>query len=86
MTITRRQALAGAAALATTSREAFAMTSQDIIVTNARITTLDRTNPAAEAVAMRDGKFLAVGSEAEVRAAAQERRSSMPAAGAWFPA
>ncbi|WP_374650547.1 amidohydrolase [Rhizorhabdus sp.] len=70
MTITRRQALAGAAALATTSREAFAMTSQDIIVTNARITTLDRTNPAAEAVAMRDGKFLAVGSEAEVRAAA----------------
>ncbi|MFP5456846.1 MAG: amidohydrolase family protein, partial [Alphaproteobacteria bacterium] len=70
MTITRRQALAGAAALATTSREAFAMTSQDIIVTNARITTLDRTNPAAEAVAIRDGKFLAVGSEAEVRAAA----------------
>ncbi|MBP8232288.1 MAG: amidohydrolase [Rhizorhabdus sp.] len=70
MTITRRQALAGAAALATTSREAFAMTSQDIIVTNARIATLDRTNPAAEAVAMRDGKFLAVGSEAEVRAAA----------------
>jgi predicted amidohydrolase YtcJ len=70
MTITRRQALAGAAALATTSREAFAMTSQDTIVTNARITTLDRTNPAAEAVAIRDGKFLAVGSEAEVRAAA----------------
>lgn len=70
MNVTRRQALAGAAALATTSREAFAMTSQDVIVTNARITTLDRANPTAEALAIRNGKFLAVGSEAEVRAAA----------------
>jgi len=72
MNVTRRQALAGAAALATTSREAFAMTSQDIIVTNARITTLDRANPIAEALAIRDGKFLAVGSEADARAAAPD--------------
>ncbi|TZG28091.1 amidohydrolase [Sphingomonas montanisoli] len=42
----------------------------DMIVTNARITTLDRANPSAQAVAIRDGKFLAVGSEQEVRAAA----------------
>nr|WP_240653314.1 amidohydrolase [Sphingomonas crocodyli] len=41
-----------------------------MIVTNARITTLDRANPNAQAVAIRDGKFLAVGSEQEVRAAA----------------
>nr|WP_246152571.1 amidohydrolase [Sphingomonas montanisoli] len=41
-----------------------------MIVTNARITTLDRANPSAQAVAIRDGKFLAVGSEQEVRAAA----------------
>lgn len=70
MTITRRQALAGAAALAATPGKAIAMNSQDVIVTNARITTLDRANPTAEALAIRDGKFLTVGSEAEVRAAA----------------
>lgn len=48
------------------------MSGKDLIIVNARITTLDRQNPAAEAVAIRDGKFLAVGSEAEVRAAAPE--------------
>lgn len=42
----------------------------DLIIINARITTLDRTNPKAEAAAIRDGKFLAVGSEQDVRAAA----------------
>lgn len=74
MTITRRQALAGAAALAATPGKAFAMNSQDVIVTNARITTLDRANPTAEALAIRDGKFLTVGSEAEARAAAPGAR------------
>ncbi|WP_036505096.1 amidohydrolase, partial [Novosphingobium sp. AP12] len=44
----------------------------DTIIINAKVTTLDRANPVAEAVAIRDGKFLAVGSEAEVRAAAPE--------------
>ncbi|WP_285021596.1 amidohydrolase [Novosphingobium sp. fls2-241-R2A-195] len=42
----------------------------DTIIINAKVTTLDRENPQAQAVAIRDGKFLAVGSEAEVRAAA----------------
>ncbi|KQX18725.1 amidohydrolase [Sphingomonas sp. Root50] len=70
MNLTRRQALASAAALTATPMEAFAMTPQDIIITNARITTLDRANPVAQAVAIRDGRFLAVGGEAEVRAAA----------------
>ena len=46
------------------------MPDTDLILTNARITTLDRENPVAEAVAIRDGKFLFVGSEQEVRAAA----------------
>lgn len=50
------------------------MPGKDLIIVNARITTLDRQNPSAEAVAIRDGKFLAVGSEAEVRAAAPEAR------------
>jgi hypothetical protein len=48
------------------------MLEKDLIIVNARITTLDRSLPSAEAVAIRDGRFLAVGSEAEVRAAAPE--------------
>lgn len=43
---------------------------EDLIIVNAEITTLDRENPVAEAIAVRDGKFLAVGTEAEVRAVA----------------
>ncbi|CAO3435929.1 amidohydrolase [Azospirillum doebereinerae] len=46
------------------------MASTDLILTNAKVTTLDRENPQATAVAIRDGRFLAVGGEAEVRAAA----------------
>ncbi|HLZ79528.1 MAG TPA: amidohydrolase [Sphingomonas sp.] len=42
----------------------------DLLVVNAKVTTLNRANPVADAVAMRDGRFLAVGSEAEVRAVA----------------
>ncbi|RUN75810.1 amidohydrolase [Sphingomonas sp. TF3] len=42
----------------------------DLILVNAKVTTLDRENPQAQAIAIRDGRFLAVGSEAEVRAAA----------------
>ena len=44
----------------------------DLILVNAKITTLDRQNPQAEAVAIRDGHILAVGLEQEVRAAAPE--------------
>jgi predicted amidohydrolase YtcJ len=44
----------------------------DLIIVNARVTTLDRENPVADAVAIRDGLFLAVGSDAEVRAAAPQ--------------
>lgn len=45
------------------------MTPADTIIVNAKVTTLDRENPVAEAVAISGGKFLAVGSEQEVRAA-----------------
>ncbi|QIL69071.1 amidohydrolase [Diaphorobacter sp. HDW4B] len=41
-------------------------TQPDIIFHNARITTLDRSNPVATAVAIKDGKFVAVGSDEEV--------------------
>lgn len=43
---------------------------RDLVIANAKITTLDRQNPAAQAVAIRNGKFLKVGTEAEVRASA----------------
>jgi predicted amidohydrolase YtcJ len=48
------------------------MSSNDLILVNAKVTTLDRAQPQAEAVAIRDGRFLAVGSEREVRAAAPQ--------------
>ncbi|MBX7481717.1 amidohydrolase [Qipengyuania qiaonensis] len=39
----------------------------DLILLNGKITTLDRANPAPEAIAIRDGRFLAVGDESDVR-------------------
>ncbi|ORE93320.1 amidohydrolase [Aurantimonas sp. 22II-16-19i] len=48
------------------------MTDGDVIILNVKITTLDRANPRADAVAIRDGRFLAVGTGAEVRAAAPD--------------
>ncbi len=44
----------------------------DLIIINAKVTTLDRSNPTAEAVAIRDGKILVAGSEGEARAAAPQ--------------
>src|SRR5437867_6053899 len=41
-------------------------TSTDLILHNGTVTTLDRSNPIATAVAIRDGKFLRVGTEADV--------------------
>ena len=38
----------------------------DVILRNGRITTLDRSNPTAGALAIRDGRFVAVGAEADV--------------------
>lgn len=42
----------------------------DLVIVNAKITTLDNQNPAATALAIRDGCFLSVGTQADVRAAA----------------
>lgn len=38
----------------------------DLILLNGRFTTLDRANPEASAVAVKDGRFVAVGSESDV--------------------
>jgi hypothetical protein len=73
--LTRREALAGAATTAILSAtESFAMTQTDTIIVNGKVTTLDRENPDAVAIAIRDGRFLAVGGEAEIRAAAPGAR------------
>jgi predicted amidohydrolase YtcJ len=42
------------------------MTTPDLIVHNARLTTLDRATPLATAFAAQDGTFIAVGSEADI--------------------
>jgi predicted amidohydrolase YtcJ len=42
------------------------VTQPDLILYNGRVTTLDRSNPTATAVAIEDGKFAAVGSDVEV--------------------
>ncbi|MBS0355924.1 MAG: amidohydrolase [Proteobacteria bacterium] len=39
----------------------------DVILRNGRFTTLDTSKPTASAVAIKDGKFLAVGDEAEIQ-------------------
>jgi predicted amidohydrolase YtcJ len=53
----------------------------ELIIRNARVTTLDRTNPAAEAVAIADGRFAAVGREAEVMPLAGPRTRIVDAGG-----
>jgi predicted amidohydrolase YtcJ len=69
MNLTRREALA-AAMLAHPLQALAKAVMTDLIIVNARISTLDRERPEAQAVAIRDGRFLKVGTEAEVRAAA----------------
>jgi predicted amidohydrolase YtcJ len=49
------------------SGQAFAVAA-DLIVTNAKITTLDQSNPVAQAVAVKDGVFVEVGSVDQVMA------------------
>jgi len=43
----------------------------EVVLHHGRITTLDKSNPAATAVAIKDGKFLAVGTDQEILALAQ---------------
>src|ERR1700754_5362312 len=41
-------------------------TAPDLILHHGRVTTLDRGNPNATAIAIRDGKFVRVGNDADV--------------------
>src|SRR5258707_2409308 len=55
-------ALASGLGLRSGSAEAqSATTAPDLILHNGKITTLDRQNPEAQAVAIRDGRFVAAG-------------------------
>lgn len=73
---TRRSTLAGGAALALTvmTKGCATMSAEqnvaDTILVNGRFATLDRAMPAPEAAAIRNGRFLSTGGEAEIRALA----------------
>jgi predicted amidohydrolase YtcJ len=81
MTLTRRQVTTSTVALALSALAGRPTAGQDpqsggvamtpeLILLNGRITTLDRATPEAEALAIADGRFLAVGGERDVRALA----------------
>ncbi|PZO53311.1 MAG: amidohydrolase [Alphaproteobacteria bacterium] len=53
----------------------------DLIVRGARVTTLDRENPSADALAVKDGRFLAVGEEHDIRRYAGARTQIVDAGG-----
>ncbi len=64
-------ALASGLGLRSGSAEAqSATTAPDLILHNGKITTLDRQNPEAQAVAIRDGRFVAAGTDRELMAQA----------------
>ncbi len=55
---------------ATTARAAGDDARPDLVVINAKVTTMDPAQPAAEAFAVKGGRFLAVGSTADMKALA----------------
>ena len=84
--------LGGAAALAkipfgralaqsTGGTASVSMESPDFIVVNARVLTIDRAMPRAEALAVKYGRFTAVGSNADIRALATRDTPVVDAAG-----
>jgi predicted amidohydrolase YtcJ len=85
-------ALAGAGAAATSGLEAFApaqaqpaatapVFEADLVVVNARVYTIDPARPRAEAFAVKDARFVAVGSSADIRNLASARTRVIDAGG-----
>jgi predicted amidohydrolase YtcJ len=71
-------------ALAAAARQTVAagpVTEADLIVVNARVITMDAAQPRAEAVAVKDGRFIAVGSTSDVRNLASSRTRVIDGAG-----
>lgn len=58
------------------------MSTADLIIENARLLTMDPSRPRAEAIALKDGHILAVGSRAEVAALAPSATRRIDAGGA----
>lgn len=58
------------------------MPTADLVIENARLITLDPARPRAEAIALKDGLILAVGSRADVAAIAPEATRRIDAGGA----
>jgi predicted amidohydrolase YtcJ len=82
MTLTRRDLASGGVALALSTlaagragaqRSADPPTKASMILVNGHFSTLDRSNPNPEAVAIVDGKFIAVGAERDVRTLADSK-------------
>jgi predicted amidohydrolase YtcJ len=65
-TLLKSLAAAALAGTRTSQAEVTKVTAPELILTNARITTLDPRNPEAEAVAISQGRILSAGSAAEV--------------------
>ncbi|MGZ5926039.1 MAG: amidohydrolase family protein, partial [Rhizomicrobium sp.] len=60
---------------------AWAAETPDLIVTNAKVYTVDNAMPRAEAFAIRDGKFVAVGKSDEIKSLAGKGTQSFDAKG-----
>lgn len=70
-----------AAALATTMFTASAIAAPDLVVVNGDVYTVDAEYPRAEAFAVEDGKFLAIGTNKEIRALADANTKIVDANG-----
>src|SRR5688500_14568915 len=66
-------AMAGAAGIAARPVLSAADTNPDLVVVNAKIYTMDPRLPRADAFAVSDGKFAAIGSTSEMRSLARRR-------------
>src|SRR5262245_6802891 len=66
VTFVRRAAVIALLFLAMTGAAAPAQQPADLILVNGRVATQDRAQPAASAVAIKDGKFVAVGADEDV--------------------
>ncbi|MFL6541750.1 MAG: amidohydrolase [Chthoniobacterales bacterium] len=77
----RREFLRTAGGFAVATALPLERTEPDLILFNGNIITIDNRRPRAEAVAIADGRFLAVGSNAEVKALATARTKKIDLGG-----
>ena len=78
---TRGARSTGAGEMQAPERESSASRGADLIVVNARVLTMDEAQPRAEAFAIKHGRFLAIGANADVRALAASDTQAIDAAG-----